>query len=113
VSSLPDAERDATDVVQALAGLAALLRKPEVELDEETRVLLKLAEAGSRSAARVLAYLRDLRGPGDGAAVAVAPHLGPWRDWVPMRGHLLNGRSLGHRIDEIPNHQPRRGDPGE
>jgi hypothetical protein len=112
VSSLPDAERDATDVVQALAGLAALLRKSEFELDEEARVLLRLAEDGSRSAARVLAYLRDLRGPGDGVAVAVAPHLGPWRDWMPMRGHLLNDRSLGHRIDEVPN-QPRRGDPGE
>jgi hypothetical protein len=112
VNSLPDAERDAREVVLALAGLAALLRKDGVEVDAEVRVLLQLAEDSGRAAERVLAYLRDLRGPGDGVAVAVPPRLGPWREWVPVRGHLLSDRSRGHRIDEIPN-QPRPGDPGE
>jgi hypothetical protein len=112
VSSLPDVERDAGEVVRALAGLTALLRKGGVEVDDETRVVLNLAEESGLAAARVLAYLRDLRGPGDGVAVAVPPRLGPWRDWVPTRGHMLKSRSHPHRIDEIPN-QPRGGDPGE
>lgn len=112
MNSLPDAERDACDVVQALAGLAALLRRSEAELDDETRVLLTLAQHGGEAASRVLAYLQVLRGNGDGDAVAVPPRLGPWREWVPARGHLLTDRSRGHRIDEVPN-QPRRGDPGE
>ena len=112
MTSLPDAERDACDVVQALAGLAALLRKPDIELDDETRVLLTLAEDGGLAAARVLAYLRGLRGSGDGVAVAVPPRLGPWRDWTPSRGRLFSDRSRGPRIDGVPN-QPRRGDPGE
>jgi hypothetical protein len=113
VNSLPDAERDAGEVVQALAGLAALLRKDGAgEPDDETRVLLGLAENSGQAAARVLAYLRELRGPGDGVAAAVPHRLGPWRDWVPVRGHVFNDHSRGHRIDEIPNH-PRPGDPGE
>ncbi|MDT5033829.1 MAG: hypothetical protein QOC94_4000 [Actinoplanes sp.] len=112
VNNLPDAERDACDVVQAMAGLAALLRKSDVELDDHTRVLLALAQHGGEAAARVLTYLHTLRGNGDGDAVAVPPRLGPWRDWVPARGHLLTDYSRGYRIDEIP-HQPRRGDPGE
>jgi hypothetical protein len=112
VSSLPDVERDAGEVVRVLAGLMTLLRNGGVEVDDETRVMLNLAEDGGLAAARVLAYLRDLRGPGDGVAVAVPPRLGPWRDWVPTRGHVLNDLSRGHRIDGIPN-QPRRGDPGE
>jgi hypothetical protein len=112
VTSLPDAERDAGDVVRALAGLVALLRKDGAEMDDELQMLVKLAEDSGLAAARVLAYLRELRGPGDGEAAAVPSRLGPWRDWVPMRGYLLSDRSRGHRIDEIPN-QPRRGDPGE
>jgi hypothetical protein len=113
VNSLPDAERDACDVVQVLAGLAALLRHPLVELDDETRVLLLLAEEGGLAAARVLAYLRVLRGRGDGVAATVPPRLGPWRDWVPAHGYLLGDRSRGTRIDEEVPNQPRRGDPGE
>lgn len=112
MSSLPDAERDAGEVVRVLAGLAALLRKDGVEVDDEIRGLLNLVDDSGRAAERVLAYLRDLRGPGDGEAVAVPLRLGPWRDWTPVRGHLLSNRTRGHRIDEIPN-QPRRGDPGE
>jgi hypothetical protein len=113
VNSLPDAERDASDVVQALAALAALLHRPGVELDDETRALVRLAEGGAAAAGRVLAYLRVLRGAGDGQAAAVPPRLGPWRDWVPPRGHLLGDRGpTVRRTDGIP-HQPRRGDPGE
>ena len=112
MSDLPDAERDAHDVVQALAGLAALLRGADVEPDDEARVLLTLAENGGLAAGRVLAYLHDLRGAGDGVAAAVPPRLGPWRDWVPPRGDLFGDRGRNRRVDEIP-HQPRRGDPGE
>ncbi len=128
MSSLPDAERDARDVVQALAGLAALLARPtpgatdrdpaldgnapdDKALDEARRVLLHLAEDGASAARRVLAYLRTLRGAGDGEAVAVPPRLGQWRDWVPPRGVLLGGPGTPRRIGELP--RPRRCDPGE
>lgn len=119
MSNLPDAERDAGDVAHALAGLAALLRSPGVQLDDETRVLLTLAEDGGLAAGRVLAYLRGLRGPGDGDAARVPPRLGPWRDWVPPRGNLFGDRGSGfrglgersHSIEEVRNQ--RRGDPGE
>jgi len=112
VSSLPDAEQDACDVVRALAGLAALLRARNVEFDDDIRVLLRLAEDSGLAAGRVLAYLREVRGAGDGVAVSVPPRLGPWRDWVPARGNLLSERGPRYRTDEVPN-QPRRGDPGE
>jgi hypothetical protein len=121
VTSLPDAERDAADVVQALAGLASLLRRSvsvsdaaelrTADLEDVRRVLLNLAEDGGAAAARVLAYLRALQGAGDGDFASVPPRLGPWRDWAPSRGHVFGG--LGHvpRIGELPN--PRRSDPGE
>ena len=112
MNSLPDAERDAGEVVRALASLAALLGRPGIGLDEEARVLLTLAADGGQAAERVLAYLRGLRGSGDGEAVAVPPRLGPWRDWVPPRGNLLSERGRRHRTDEVPN-RLRRGDPGE
>jgi hypothetical protein len=126
VSSLPDAERAASDVVQALAGLAALLARPTLggphaadrgpafdneALDEARRGLLHLAEDGGVAAQRVLAYLRSLRGAGDGEAVAVPPRLGEWRDWVPPRGMILGSIGIARRVGELP--QPRRFDPGE
>ncbi len=111
VSSLPDAERDASEVVQMLAGLAALLRGRDPVLDNDTRVMLNMALDGSVSAARVLTYLQALRGSGDGAAVAVPPRLGPWRDWVPPRGNLFGGTAGAPRVEELP--RPRRLDPGE
>ena len=118
VSSLPDAERDASDVVQALAGLAALLRSCESGADlgdpamaEARRLLLCLAEDGGVAATRVLAYLRALQGAGDGAAAAVPSRLGPWRDWVPPRGNLFGSIGTVRRVGELP--QPRRSDPGE
>jgi hypothetical protein len=121
VTSLPDAERDVGDVLQALAGLAALLRRPAEDLpgldprepasDDIRRLLLSIAEDGGEAAARVLAYLRDQRGAGDGDAVAVPPRLGPWRDWVPPRGHLFGVPGASRQADELP--QPRRSDPGE
>jgi hypothetical protein len=116
MTSLPDAERDARDVVQALAGLAALLRPPAVigsapEDESARRALIELAEDGGAAAARVLAYLRSLRGAGDGEAVAVPHRLGPWRDWVPGRGSVLGRLGPEQRIGGLP--QTRRTDPGE
>jgi hypothetical protein len=135
VTGLSDAERDACDVVQALVGLAALLRRPAEDLsgsflsdlvspdpvsrdplsrdpasDEARRLLIGIAEDGGAAATRVLAYLRDLRGAGDGEAVAVPPRLGQWRDWVPPRGHVFGTPGIP-RANEVP--QPRRSDPGE
>jgi hypothetical protein len=74
-------------------------------------MLLSLAEDGGIAATRVLAYLRELRGAGDGETVAVPPRLGQWRDWVPPRGQLFGATMGARRIDEVP--QPRRSDPGE
>jgi hypothetical protein len=115
VSSLSDAERDACDVVQALAGLAALLARTgesDPAADEDARrTLLRLARDGNGAAVRVLAYLRTLRGAGDGEAVAVPPRLGPWRDWVPPRGHVFGYSRDERRIDEV--HHRRCADPGE
>jgi hypothetical protein len=115
VSSLSDAERDACDVVQALAGLAALLAlpaggRPDPELEDARRTLLNLAQDGNTAAVRVLSYLRALRGAGDGEAAAVPPRLGMWRDWVPPRGDLF-GSAHGTRIGEV--HHRRRSEPGE
>ena len=111
VSSLPDAEREAADVLQVLTGLAALLRGRELVLDDDARVMLTMALEGSVSATRVLEYLRALQGCGDGAAAAVPPRLGPWRDWVPPRGNLL-ADTAGARVRQLPRPH-RRHDPGE
>jgi len=118
---LPDAERDACDVLQALTGLAGLLRRAvadppgpdrrDPDVDDARRVMLNLAEDGGVAAARVLAYLRELRGAGDGEAYAVPPRLGEWRDWVPPRGHLFDVAGGLPRANEVP--QPRRSEPGE
>jgi hypothetical protein len=106
--------------MQALAGLAALLRRPADDLPgldrcdpavaEARRLLLGIAEDGGAAAERVVAYLRAQRGPGDGEVVAVPRHLGPWREWVPTRGHLF-GVAPQMRQHGVP--QPRRCDPGE
>ncbi len=119
MTGLWDAERDAGDVARALSGLAALLgRDPEgAPPDADTlRIVRQLAESGASSAARVQGYLQDLRGAGDGDAVALSPVLAPWRDWTPSRGHLFGAhrgpaRRGARRINEVP--QPRRCDPGE
>jgi hypothetical protein len=122
VSSLPDAERDACDVLQALAGLAAVLARPlpgepdtgdrdERALEDARRVMLSLAQDGGEAAQRVLAYLHALRGPGDGESAAVAPRLGPWRHWVPPRGNLFGSVRAVHHIGDSRRH--RRADPGE
>lgn len=112
VSNLPDAERDATEVVRVLAGLTALLRGREGRLDDDNRMMLDMALDGNVSAARVLEYLRALQGSGDGAAAAVPPRLGQWRDWVPPRGNLLGEAAAAPRMNDLPRH-PRRRDPGE
>lgn len=113
VSSLPDAERDASEVVQVLAGLAALLRGRDLVLDQDARVMLSMALEGSVSAARVLEYLRALQGAGDGVAAAVPPRLGPWREWVPTRGYLFGETADAPRIIEGLPRPRRRYDPGE
>lgn len=114
MTNLPDTERDACDVVQALGGLAALLARLQPDdpaFDDAVRVLRNLADDGSVAAQRVVTYLQTLRGAGDGEAAAVPPHLAPWRDWVPPRGHLLGEPGPIHHVGELP--QPRRTDPGE
>jgi hypothetical protein len=121
VSSLPDAERDALEVVEVLVDLATLLAHPlpgesdadrdDRALAEVRRILLRLSEDGGEAALRLLDYVRGLRGPGDGAAVQVAARLGPWREWVPPRGHLFGAPGVAHRISDLPH--PRRSDPGE
>ncbi len=117
MSSLPDAERDACDVVQALAGLAALLGRAEADgpgraLDDDTRrILTGLAQDGGVAAQRVLSYLRALRGAGDGDVAAVPPRLGQWREWVPPRGMIFGQLGTPRRVGELP--RPRRCDPGE
>ena len=122
MTSLSDAERDASDVVQALAGLVALLRRPAGDLPgPETfdpaavaatrRLLLGLAEDGGLAAARVEAYLRELHGAGDGEQAAVPARLGPWREWVPPRGYVFGGPGRTRQPNGVP--QPRRCDPGE
>lgn len=125
MSSLPDAERDACDVVRALDGLVALLggadqaraeqdhpiAADQADCDDMRQVLQALAADGGAAAVRVLAYLRTLRGPGDGAAAVLPPRLGPWREWVPPRGHLLGDTREPRRVGEL--RHPRRCDPGE
>jgi hypothetical protein len=123
VTGLSDAERDANDVMLALDGLAAVLRRPAGDLpgdcdpgaplgDDARRRLLGMAEDAGRAAARVANYVRDQRRNGDGDIAAVPPHLGQWREWVPSRGHLFGVKSrVAREADEVP--QPRRSDPGE
>jgi hypothetical protein len=120
MTGLWDAERDAGELARALNGLAALLgRDPDSPPpDQDTlRIVRQLVENGVSSATRVQDYLRELRGAGDGDAVAVPPALAPWRDWTPSRGHLFSAHrghqrgAAARRINEVP--QPRRCDPGE
>ncbi|MFI5931574.1 hypothetical protein [Actinoplanes sp. NPDC051494] len=112
MSSLPDAERDASEVVRLLTRLATVLERHGLEPGDDTEILAILTRDGGAAAARVLEYLHALRGAGDGEAATVPPALGPWRDWVPPRGNLFARPSDGSRMDELP-HPHRRRDPGE
>jgi hypothetical protein len=100
VSDLTEVERDAQLAAQALARLSAYVR---CRGDERDSAALNLADEGAVAAERVLAYLREVRGKGDGVAAAYPPRLGPWRDWVPPRGHLLDRQNV----------RRAHGDPGE
>jgi hypothetical protein len=106
MTELSDVERDAWQVAEVLAGLAAHLDRRGSSDDgrgpgdgsrrlgdgsraDDDRVLRALAEEGGAAANRVLTYLRALRGAGDGETIAYPPRLGPWRDWCPPRGQVL------------------------
>ena len=109
MTGLWDAERDASEVARALAGLVALLRE---DVPADPRMLLGIAENGGAAAERVVDYLRQRRAPGDGEMATVPPRLGPWRDWRPSCGPLFGATGSGRHTDGVP--QPRRcGDPGE
>lgn len=113
MSNLPDAERDAGEVVRLLEALAVSLRARGADLGDESEALAVLAREGGTAAGRVLAYLRALQGAGDGVAAGVPPHLGPWREWVPTRGGLFGGaHESPTQVDEVPRPRRRR-DPGE
>ncbi|WP_328461932.1 hypothetical protein OHA21_33940 [Actinoplanes sp. NBC_00393] len=109
MTGLWDAERDAYEAAQALAGLAALLSHSATGRAPDE--LLSLVRNGEVAAQRVVAYLRHQRAAGDGDLAAVPTRLAPWRDWVPTRGHLFGATAAPHRAGEVP--QPRRCDPGE
>lgn len=108
---LPEAERDALRAVQALIGLNGHLA-PDTGGPDERR-LLELLESGGEAAGRVLAYLRELRGSGDGEALAYPERLGPWRDWCPPRGDLWGRKRGGDVVHRRSHSRPGRGDPGE
>ncbi|WP_430788348.1 hypothetical protein [Actinoplanes sp. G11-F43] len=103
-----DAERDASEAVQALAGLAALLRE-DGTVDRGR--LLTMAENGGAAMERVVAYLRRQCRAGDGEMASVPPRLSAWRDWMPPRGDLFGASGVARPTDGVP--QPRRCDPGE
>jgi hypothetical protein len=120
MTELSDVERDAWQVAEVLAGLAAHLdrrgqgdgspRPGDGRRVDDDRVLRALAEEGAAAANRVLAYLRALRGAGDGEATAYPPRLGPWREWCPPRGQILVAPRR-----RVPRSMQRQGhgDPGE
>lgn len=108
-----DVERDALEVMRALAGLHGHLARRADGTDEPG--LRELAAAGGAAAGRVLAYLRDRRGAGDGAEISYPERLGPWRDWCPPRGDVL-GRPAHRSVRNVEIGDPgppRHGDPGE
>lgn len=123
---LPDAERDASEVVRILAGLATALERPGAELEAlerlgaehealqrpgaELEALVEFAREGGEAAGRVLDYLRELRGAGDGAAAAVPARLGPWREWMTPR--FSGVRHPPQQRHDLPRPRRRR-DPGE
>ena len=112
MTGLWDAERDASEVARALAGLAALLAEGGRDgSDADRRQLLSLAQNGGAAAERVAAYLRRQCRAGDGEMATVPPRLAAWRDWEPSRGHLFGGPETPRRTGGVP--QPRRCDPGE
>ncbi|GAA1632753.1 hypothetical protein [Actinoplanes couchii] len=108
MTGLWDAERDASEAVRVLAGLADLLREDGTV---DRRALLTLTENSGAAMDRVVEYLRRQCRAGDGELAGVPPRLSPWRDWVPPRGDLFGTSGVTRRADGVP--QPRRCDPGE
>lgn len=107
MGDLLDAERDALQAVQALAALNRHLKGRGARSACADDTLRDLAEEGCAAASRILAYLRQVRGSGDGVAMVYPARLGPWRDWCPPRGNLFGApNSSSFR-------RPDGGDPGE
>jgi len=103
VSDPSEIEREAERVVAALRGIAAQLRSGG---GPTSSCLPVLAGEGVAAAERVLAHLRSMHRPGDGAFTAYPAHLPLWRDWSPSGGASRPGRDTS-----VP--WPGRGDPGE
>lgn len=106
MSGLSDVERDAERAAQALRVAAAYLRATGLDdIDEEITPQALVIGEGLVAAERVLAHLRVLRRPGDGASAAYPERLAPWHDWCPHGAGGLPPRS--------PLRRPGHGDPGE
>lgn len=111
MTDLSEAEQDALQAVHSLAALNDHLARSAGGADE--RRLQELTDSGGAAAARVLAYLRELRGAGDGDALTLPARLDPWRDWCPPPGDPW-GRRLSARPRPVRSSgAARRGDPGE
>ncbi len=102
MSDPSEIEREAERALAALRGIAAQLRSGG---GRATPCLSVLAGEGVAAAERVLAYLRSMHHPGDGAFTPYPAHLSLWRDWSPG-GVVPPGRDASVRWAE-------RGDPGE
>jgi hypothetical protein len=107
MGDLLDAERDALQAVQALAALNRHLTGRGAHSGCDDQVLRDLAGEGCAAAGRILAYLRQVRGSGDGVALVYPARLGPWRDWCPPRGNLFGAP------DGSTHRWHSGGDPGE
>ena len=86
---------------------------PDDVLVEEVRhsgadlvVLSSVNGHGLQDGLRVIPQLRACP-----ELAAVPPRLGPWREWVPPRGHVFGLTEVRPTPNEVP--QPRRSDPGE
>jgi hypothetical protein len=79
--------------------------------DAARLLLLGLADDAGQACERVVTYLREQRGAGDGEVVAVPRRLGPWREWTPTRGHLFGVSAGVPRANGVP--ESPRCDPGE
>ena len=111
MDELSEIERDAEQAARTLAMLGHRLADAG---PDERRLREPALDAGA-AAARVLAYLRELRGAGDGAALAHPDRWIAWRDWYPPAGGGWQRRGWV-RVNDLGrsgHRQSVRGDPGE